>query len=159
MFPDRRRLTPIKGMLSNACHLCAFVAKKTPHLSGGAVRKLFETPQDTASRSARRGSPHSRRGSSRPGRGSNQRLPCHGFLHRGNIPVRKATGLLECQPYESKQPVSRKGNTPYLSHCHPFGKQGRQLFTGEPQGTRTPNPLIKSQLLCQIELAAHTVVL
>ena len=27
--------------------------------------------------------------------------------------------------------------------------------SGEPPGTRTQNPLIKSQLLCQIELAAQ----
>ena len=28
---------------------------------------------------------------------------------------------------------------------------------GDPRGTRTHNPLIKSQLLCQIELAGHVL--
>ena len=30
-----------------------------------------------------------------------------------------------------------------------------ELDFGEPPGTRTPNRVIKSHLLCQIELAAH----
>jgi hypothetical protein len=32
----------------------------------------------------------------------------------------------------------------------------RPVIGSEPRGNRTPNPLIKSQLLCQIELAAQT---
>lgn len=33
-----------------------------------------------------------------------------------------------------------------------------ELDFGEPPGTRTPNRVIKSHLLCQIELAAHVSV-
>ncbi len=35
------------------------------------------------------------------------------------------------------------------------GQTGGLLMSSEPRGNRTPNPLIKSQLLCLIELAAH----
>ena len=40
----------------------------------------------------------------------------------------------------------------------PVWSDWRSWLSSEPRGNRTPNPLIKSQLLCQIELAAHGTI-
>jgi hypothetical protein len=91
-------------------------------------------------------------------RRSGQRPGVNDFCIRGSIPAQHVTGLLNCQPYGSKQPISREGNASCLSHRRTF--RGIQpWFQSEPRGTRTPNPLIKSQLLCQIELAAHACII